>query len=301
MSILQKRYETDFAEIKIFVEKFKLRLHDNGIELPPKSAIFRLLEILRKIKEKSSVFNCSDEDWRKDLIKSYYCLWVVQAIDEALDDPKAINTIKSVIGGSLELGSRICYENDNNKELGKQKYKSFLWELDLYRRLKKSNIAVRFEEPDLVASLGNDLDFSIACKKVYRRKNEKEEIVDHPKSVVKSGCDQIKIHKRPGILAINIDDLTEKDFIFKAININDAQKYIKERIKSYIENHRSCLEKADGKYNCCGVLISLKMLFEINGKIETCNNIMILYTSMKRKDVKRLEMFIDALDSCFYT
>ncbi|NTX20852.1 hypothetical protein [Burkholderia cepacia] len=115
---------------------------------------------------------------------------IARAVEEALDDDEAKEAIHRVRISNMNL-------TDRSWSLGKDA----LWELDLHRWFKLGNVPVRFEEPDLIVSLGETLgDYAVACKKAHSEKNIHNSFSE--------GCKQIAKHGRPGIVAFNLDDLT---------------------------------------------------------------------------------------------
>lgn len=128
-------------------------------------------------------------------------MWIANVLIEILDEPEAKNILRRISRKNIEI-------LDSRKP---NQGKDALWEADLYRRLKKSNATITFNEPDLIVTLPNGLSYAIACKKKYYL-NEKGEKTRGIKSALDKGVRQLNKNMY-GLIAINIDDLLPENFI----------------------------------------------------------------------------------------
>jgi len=170
------------------VLRVEAALADRGLKCHTGSALGSLFAMVRRLAKDAKPMN--DKRWRTTFLRANEAVRIAYAVESALKDPGAKEAIHRVTDTNMNLTAK-------QTSMGKDA----LWELDLFRRLQLGGVPVRFDEPDLVVSLGEKFgDYAIACKKVYSQNNVANSF--------KKGCEQLADHKKPGIVAFNLDDLT---------------------------------------------------------------------------------------------
>lgn len=186
-----------------------------------------------------------DKDWRRTFLRANDAIRIVLAIEEALDDDGAKEAIHRIVRSDMELKNR---QNSRGKDA--------LWELELYRRLKLGQSPVRFEEPDLVVSLGDELgDYAIACKKIYSKNGGK--------NAFSLGCKQLRKHGIPGIVALNLDDLTPKCEALITPTEHELKQRLDKMNKTFVLEHQNLFHAALQRGDCDGVLVSTSVISEV--------------------------------------
>jgi len=133
-------------------------LANRGTPCHSGNALGSLFAKVRRLKNPSKPLN--DEQWHAIFPQANEAIRIARAIEVALEDV-----------GSREAIHRITRSDINLSKRKQSRGKDALWELDLYRRFKLGNVKVRFDEPDLVVSLGKEFgDYGISCKKIYFEK-----------------------------------------------------------------------------------------------------------------------------------
>lgn len=186
-----------------------------------------------------------DEQWHVTFLRANDAVRIAYAIEEALGDPGSKEAIHRIIRSDMNLSTRQISRG-----------KDSLWELDLYRRLKLGGSAVRFDEPDLVVSLGDTLgDYAVACKKIYSERNVAESFSD--------GCNQILTHGRPGIVAINLDDLLPEDSVWIEPNRSALQSRLEKWNETFIAKNKEHFSKPVERGDCDGVLVYTSLISHV--------------------------------------
>ncbi|WP_414495147.1 hypothetical protein [Stenotrophomonas maltophilia] len=182
---------------------------------------------------------------RATFLRANEAVRIARAVEAALDDDGAKEAIHRVLRSDMNLATR---QESNGKNA--------LWELDLYRRLKLGQSPVRFEEPDLVVSLGDELgDYAIACKKVYSE--------GAGENAFKLGCEQLGRHGRPGIVAFNLDDLTPEYEIWTAPSVRELKQRLDEFNCAFVKAHQALFCAALRRGDCDGVLVSTSVISDV--------------------------------------
>lgn len=187
----------------------------------------------------------TDKLWRVTFLRANEAVRIAQAVEAALDDDGAKEAIHRVVRSDMKLGAR-----------RESRGKDALWELDLYRRLKLGQSPVRFEEPDLVVSLGNELgDYAIACKKIYSKGGGG--------NAFELACEQLGKHGKPGIVAFNLDDLTPEHEVWTASTTQELKIRLDELNEDFIRAHQTLFSAAQQRGDCDGVLVSTSVISEV--------------------------------------
>lgn len=187
----------------------------------------------------------TDKQWLRMFLRAMEATRIAHAVEAALDDDGAKEAIHRVLRSDMQLRTRQASRG-----------KDALWELDLYRRLKLGQSPVRFEEPDLVVSLGNELgDYAIACKKIYSKGGGE--------NAFKLGCQQLGKHGKPGIVAFNLDDLTPEHEVWTAPTAHELEQRLYGVNHDFIMAHRALFQAAQQRGDCDGVLVSTTVLSNV--------------------------------------
>ncbi|WP_322034183.1 hypothetical protein [Paraburkholderia sp. J76] len=170
---------------------------------------------------------------------------IAHAIEAALDDPKSKESIHRVTSSDMTLATR-----------QKSQGKDALWELDLYRRFKLAQTPVRFDEPDLVVSLGDEFgDYAVACKKAYSERSVAESLSE--------GCSQLLKHGRPGIVAFNLDDLLPQDSVWEEATRAALQARLDETNRKFLMSNAEHFTKTVERGSCDGILVSTTVISDV--------------------------------------
>jgi hypothetical protein len=254
-------------------------LSENGTPCRPGSALAILFSKVKRINEQSKPM--SDERWRPVFIQANEAARIARSIEAALEDPGSKAAIDRVTRSDMNLSTR-----------QRSQGKDALFELDLYRRFKLGKVEVRFEEPDLVVSLGNrSLDYGVACKKVYSEANVA--------SRFKDGCRQLRDHGRQGVVAFNLDDLTPANSVWKESEEKSLQLRMETMNREFIYKHKEHFSKAIARGECDGILVCTSVISDVQDMALRINTSWstAVWTDGSRPDAQqRLDYFRGCLD-----
>lgn len=218
-------------------------LADRGLPVHSGSSLGALFAKVRRLHKKAKSLN--DKLWRATFLQANEAAWIARAIEAALEDTKAKEAIHRIVRSQMGLSTR-------QKSLGKDA----LWELDLYRRIKLGGTAIRFEEPDLLVSLGADLgDYAVACKKIYSAQSVRERLEE--------ACSQILEHRRPGIVAFNLDDLLPETTVWTEPDRAALKSRFDTWNKSFILANEKDFAKAVKRGGCDGVIVFTSVISDV--------------------------------------
>ncbi len=204
-----------------------------NITINPCSVLARLLKHCHKILE---AWEEGEGQNVQAMIDASNTGRIVDSILEAATETAALELLRRIAKNDVDLAARKISQG-----------KDALWELELLLYLRRRNIGVRLQEPDLLATIGN-YDFPIACKKIYSEKKVG--------SQMRSGAGQLKNFSGKGIIALNIDDLIPSETILTAATIPIAEQKMHEFIHSFLERHQHKIRDFLKLRKCEGVLVS---------------------------------------------
>ncbi|MFJ4458027.1 hypothetical protein ACIP1G_29685 [Pseudomonas sp. NPDC089392] len=246
------------------------------------SALGSLFSSIRRIAKKSE--NLNERQWHKSFIKSTEAIRILNAVEAVLDDIGAQEAIHRITTSDMNLGTR---QESNGKDA--------LWELDLYRRFKLGGVPVCFEEPDLVVSLGESHgEYAIACKKIYSRAGAQESF--------KVGCNQLKTHEKPGVVAFNLDDILPKGPLFGFSSETELKERIDKFNTKFIRENERYFAHIASRGACDGVLVSTSFIAHVPDMDPPINMIRTSasWTSRKEPNVQnRFKAFIECHDRIY--
>lgn len=186
----------------------------------------------------------TDEKWLPRLMAAAHSNRISDAIAECLSDPEAIECIRRMCSNGLDISGR-------ERSMGKDA----LWELDLASFLKRRGISTVHEDPpDLIADFGFGA-YPIACKKVYSEQGIE--------SQVRKGAKQLERYGRPGLVAINFDDLAPANALLQSQSQISASDFLAKLNHEVINRNQARLQRfiVDGR--CDGLLVSTTTLADI--------------------------------------
>lgn len=203
------------------------------------------------------------EEWRqgsganhtRTLVDSGHANRIIQAVISGASDPGSLECMKRIANKDVDLSQRVSSQG-----------KDALWELEFLAMLKSKGVKAYLSEPDIVANFLFD-DCSIACKKVYSDAGRAVE------SQVRSGVKQIERSGRPGMVALNIDDLVPADVLFKAKTTDAAMDVLADLVRAFLDRHQMRLQRfvKDGRID--GILISVTVPSDIEMSSPTFNQL----------------------------
>jgi len=235
--------KTSFADAVVKVECATEALLAHAIKVSPCSSVGSLFAKVRQL-NKQYAKNPDGYDQMK-FFASIEALWIADALEMAIGDPKARDSIRRIVGNEMDLSGR---ESSQGKDA--------LWELDVYRRLKLGGAVARFAEPDVVVPLGDGLgDYGVACKKVYADSGVP--------GALEYGCNQLKKAGLPGVVAFNLDDLMEEKAVLHVLSMDDLHAEAKRWAKGFVSRHGKVFQRAIERGRCDGVILSITIVYEI--------------------------------------
>lgn len=268
-----------FDALAISASNVQLLYQNLKINVNPSSVLARLLKHCHKILEA----------WKRGEGQN------VQAMIDASNTGRIVDSILEAGTGiaALELLKRIAKNDIDLAAREISQGKDALWELELLLYLRRRNIRVQLQEPDLRAVVGN-YDFPIACKKIYSEKKVGNQM--------SSGAQQLQDFTGKGIIALNIDDLIPGDTILTAPTLAVAEKKMHEFILSFLGRHQHKIRDFLKLRKCEGVLVSASCPSDITySKPRINNHIQVVFWSpatwLSDESKDRMSVFRSSVES----
>lgn len=172
----------------------------------------------------------------------------VNRISEAIlmvgDEPGAVEPIRRIAGSDMDLSARSLSHGKNA-----------LWELDLLSFLRRRSIdAELIDPPDIVCRFPFG-KYAIACKKVYSEKGVEAQM--------RKGVTQLIPFGGVGLVAFNLDDLAPERTILQSVSQADAADFLAKQNHSFIDRHRSKVQRFIAEGRCDGILVSTTVVSDI--------------------------------------
>jgi hypothetical protein len=185
-----------------------------------------------------------DEKWIHQLMVASYSNRISDAIVACLSDPGAAACIHRMCSNKLDLSGR-----------EQSKGKDALWELDLAGFFKRRGVSTVHEDPpDLIVDFGFG-PYPIACKKVYSERGIE--------SQVRKGARQLQRYGRPGLVAVNFDDLVPAKALLQSQNQMRASEFLARLNQEVIDRNQARLQRFIVGGRCDGILVSTTTLADI--------------------------------------
>jgi hypothetical protein len=227
---------TKAAEIRAAIGRLDIKMHRDCAL----AKLLRQAEALAREWEQGT----NDKNWLPRLMDAAHSNRISDAINAALADPGAVECIRRMCSNPMDISGR-----------DPSRGKDALWELDLAHFLKRRGVTVAHEDPpDLIADFGFG-PHPIACKKVYSEKGIE--------SQVRKGAQQLAQYGRPGLVAINFDDLAPGRALLQSQSQSSASDFLAKFNHEVIDRHQARLQRfiVDGR--CDVILVSTTTLADI--------------------------------------
>jgi len=235
---------TTFTNALVKVERVIGLLEAQGIKYSSSSSVGSLFSKVRQLNKQYALDPIGYE--QRTFLASIEALWIAEALEIAIGEPGAREVVHRIVTSDMSLSERRW---SNGKDA--------LWELDLYRRLKLGGAEVIFGEPDLVLELSNGLGkLGLACKKTYSESGVAE--------ALNGGCDQLRKHRMPGIVAFNLDDLVDERSVLSVPSNETLHEALISKVRKFVTNHAATLNRAIERGECDGVLISITVVSQVH-------------------------------------
>lgn len=157
----------------------------------------------------------------------------------------AAKFLKVLVKGDLGMLSR-----------GQSLSKDYLWELEVWSKLKYRGASATLSEPDVIWE-AEGIKTGIACKKVYSEKNTER--------MLSEAVSQIENWTGLGVVAVSLDELlppTPRQFR----SADDAQKFLQVHNQNYLHRHQRLFRRYFSADRLTAALVSSSQIV-ILGKI----------------------------------
>ncbi|HDX8370981.1 TPA: hypothetical protein RQN12_001946 [Aeromonas dhakensis] len=274
-----KQLATSLGKALEIVERVEEEIVKKGLRYRKNSSVSALFSSVKKLNVKLETMN--DEEYNSIFLRFQNAIQIAQAIEAAITEPNSKEAIKRVITSDMDL-----YKRHHSQG------KDSLWELDLFRRLKLGNVQVKFEEPDLVVYLGEELgDYAIACKKIYSQNSLK--------TAFHAGLSQLEKHGKPGVVAFNLDEFIPEGAIWQGRYSSSLESQLRCRNTTFLEENEMLFRQGD-KIACFdGVIVSTSLVsdvLDLEYNINLARSFAVLQTNKGWLPTQRLRKFVEYLD-----
>ncbi|GGE82025.1 hypothetical protein [Massilia psychrophila] len=233
----------NYEEIDAGGEKLRELFKERNIKISEHSALSKLLNQAARLSKEWESRSAANHT--RTLVDSGHANRIIQAVIKGASDPGSLECMKRIANKDVDLSQRAASQG-----------KDALWELEFLAMLKSKGVKAHLSEPDIVANFLFD-DCSIACKKVYSDEGRAVE------SQVRAGAKQIERSGRPGIVALNIDDLVPAHVLVKAKTTDAAMDALANLVRSFLDRHQMRVQRfvKDGRID--GIVISVTVPSDI--------------------------------------
>ncbi|WP_139835201.1 hypothetical protein [Aeromonas hydrophila] len=274
-----KQLVTSLGKALEIVERVEGEIVKKGLRYRKNSSVSALFSSVKKLNVKLETMN--DEEYKSTFLRFQNAIQIAQAIETAITEPNSKEAIKRVVTSDMDL-----YKRHHSQG------KDFLWELDLFRRLKLGNVQVRFEEPDLVVYLGEALgDYAIACKKTYSKNSVK--------TAFHAGLSQLEKHEKPGVIAFNLDEFIPEGTIWQGRDSSSLESQLRGVNTAFLRENEMLFRQADKMACCDGVIVSTSLVsdvLDLEYKISLARSFAVLQTNKGDLPTQRFRKFVEYLD-----
>jgi hypothetical protein len=241
VSDLTKFSSQTFLAIKKKAQALEQLYSENKITIPSSSD---LAQLIREAKDLSDSWLMGQADKHQDIQQLRVCQLsrIVAATLPLRDVPDRRKFLSILTKGSLD-------PLDRKQSLSKDT----LWELELWASLKRRRLNAVLEEPPDIVVVIDHSRIGVACKKLYSEK--------HVQNVLSEAVAQIEESFDYGIVAVNLDDLTNK--FVRAKTSKDVNQHINDLNARFIERHERHLSKYLSSARLIMALVSTTVLTEI--------------------------------------
>ncbi|WP_314435469.1 hypothetical protein [Massilia timonae] len=205
---------------------------------------------------------------------------------------------ESILTAQLDEGAWECVRRIAGNQLGpldrrNSMGKDALWELELANRLKRRGANVlHADPPDLVVKCA-DVSYGLACKKIYSEKGVEAQ--------VRKGVEQLKKSGRPGLIAINLDELVPRDSILGGPSRDGAARFLSDFNKDFLSRHMRKVARYIIQGRCDGLLVSTSVFSNIRHAENQWNNhtqsMLWSVTDVSPEITRRLALFGQILNA----
>jgi len=242
-----------YEDIDAGGEALRSIFQDQNIKISEGSTLSKLLRQASRLSNEWRSVELSDHGAL--LVDAGHANRIIQAVISAADDPGSIPCMRRIAKKDVNLSQRVVSSG-----------KDALWELEFLAMLRSKGIQARLGEPDIVASFLFG-EYSVACKKVY------SDACRSVEAQLRAGAAQLSRSGRPGIIALNIDDLIPANALMTARTVDAAMQTLEQSAKSFLDKHQPKAERFVKDGRCDGILVSLTVPSDIETSSPTFNQL----------------------------
>lgn len=226
------RSKGTFLDIKRRAEEIETLYSEAAVPLPPNSGLGRLIQNAKDLWDHwfaNDVANLNHEMFFRGL----HLVRIAEAVLPLRGEQHVVKYLKFLLLDSLDFFER-----------GASRAKNFLWELEVWGKLRKgTQDVVLCDPPDVVVSCAGTR-IGIACKKVYSER--------HVQNVLSKAVNQVAKDCAFGVVAMNIDDLIQPRVVLREANSAKVSEMLHELNGEFLQRH----DRHFRKYLSAGRLIS---------------------------------------------
>lgn len=218
-----------------------------GLNINPTSELWELMESAREISK--SINNMVD---MRFLFKSLHLERIESALSLLKNEKQKSKYLKDVLNGRLDF---FIHEPSHAK--------SILWELEVWKKIKKAIPESYLEEPDVVLNIGG-MKISVPCKKITSENGVSK--------VLSNAVSQIERSFEFGIVAMNIDDLVPEETVLNARTFSEAADKLHSVNMEFLARHQRHFLRYLNKSRITAVVASTSMIIDIHDELPKYNN-----------------------------
>ncbi len=220
-----------FLDIKTRAEEIETLYAKVALPLPHNSGLGSLIQNAKDLWYRWFVNDVASLN-QAMFFRGLHLMRVADAVLPLRGEEEKIKYLKHMLLDTLEFFER-----------GASRAKNFLWELEVWCKLRKrTRDAVLCDPPDVAVNCGG-ARIGVACKKIYSER--------HVQNVLSEAVDQVAKDCEFGVVAMNLDDLVQPGVV-REPNSPKMRERLHQLNGDFVERH----ERHFRKYLSTGRLIS---------------------------------------------
>jgi hypothetical protein len=220
---------------------------NSGISINPASELWGFIESTREVaKSKDNLVDT------KLLFKSLHLERIASSLWLLENEKHKEKYLKDILNGGLDF---FIHKPSHAK--------SILWELDVWRKIRKAIPDSYLEEPDVVLNIGK-MKISVPCKKITSENGVSK--------VLSNAVSQIERSFEFGIVAINIDDLVPEEMVLNARTLSEAADKLHKLNMEFLGRQQRHFLRYLNKSRITAVIVSTSMIIDVHDELPKFNN-----------------------------
>lgn len=243
---------TTYLDVKLRSEEIVKLYRDSGVLLHHNSGLAKFVKGAADLSD-NWIANDTEQLTVELLFKSLHLHRVADALQDLALESNYRHYLAAMTSGSVDFFER-----------KKSRAKDILWELEVWRRIRKRTKHTFLKDPpDIIVNIERRR-IGIACKKTYSERSVPRALSD--------AVNQVESDFDIGIAALNIDDLVPEGSIVKAESFQDLSQLLQNHNLEFIHRHERHFQRYLSPGRLAAVIISTAVVADVARASPRLNN-----------------------------